>query len=267
MNEIRWAVSQSAIAVMILTALFTVVLPLGLGLWFRRRTGGRWRFFLLGAVIFPLFALVLEGSVNRAVLGSSLGGVLAGNLWLYALYGGLAAGIFEECGRYAAFRVARKWSRGPGDALMYGAGHGGIEAVLLTGVTMVNNIVLSLAINRGGLEAVEQLTGPLPESTQAALAALTTAPAGVYLWSGFERLTAVVLHIALSVLVYAAVTRRGQWYWFPAAIALHALVDMAAVVTGASCPIVVTEVVAALAAAAVALLAWRVYRGEPMENA
>ena len=44
MNEIRWAVSQSAIAVMILVALFTVVLPLGLGLWFRRRTGGRWRF-------------------------------------------------------------------------------------------------------------------------------------------------------------------------------------------------------------------------------
>ena len=62
MNEIRWAVSQSAIAVMILTALFAVVLPLGLGLWFRRRTGGRWRFFLLGAVIFPLFALGLEGS-------------------------------------------------------------------------------------------------------------------------------------------------------------------------------------------------------------
>lgn len=124
MNEIRWAVSQSAIAVMILVVLFTVVLPLGLGLWFRRRTGGRWRFFLLGAVIFPLFAMVLEGSVNRAVLGSSLGGVLAGNLWLYALYGGLAAGIFEECGRYVAFRVARTWSRGPGDALMYGGPRG-----------------------------------------------------------------------------------------------------------------------------------------------
>ena len=79
MNEIRWAVSQSAIAVMILVALFTVVLPLGLGLWFRRRTGGRWRFFLLGAVIFPLFALVLEGSVNRAVL--------LGSVWKAMLYG------------------------------------------------------------------------------------------------------------------------------------------------------------------------------------
>lgn len=268
MNEIRWAVSQSAIAVMILVALFTVVLPLGLGLWFRRRTGGRWRFFLLGAVIFPLFALVLEGSVNRAVLlGSSLGGVLTGNIWLYALYGGLMAGIFEECGRYAAFRLGRRWSRGPGDALMYGAGHGGIEAVLLVGMTMVNNILLSLAMNRGGLEAVEQLTGPIPESGQAALAALTVTPAGTYLWSGFERVTAVALHIALSVLVYIAVTRRGKWYWFPAAIGIHALVDMAAVVTGASCPIAVTELVAALAAGAAALLAWRVYRGEQMEQA
>lgn len=266
MNEIRWAVSQSAIAVMILVALFTVALPLGLGFWFRRRTGGRGRFFLLGAVIFPLFALVLEGSVNRAVLGSALGRVLGGNLWLYALYGGLAAGIFEECGRYIAFRLTRRWSRGPGDALLYGAGHGGIEAVLLAGLTMVNNVILSLAMNRGGLEAVEQLTGPLPESTRAALAALTAAPAGTYLWSGFERLWAVVLHIALSVLVYAAVTRRGRWYWFPAAIGIHALVDMAAVVTGALCPIAVTELVVALAAGGTALLARKVYGGMQAEN-
>ena len=261
MNEIRWAVSQSAIAVMALVALFTLVLPLGVGVWVRRHTKGRWRFFLLGAVIFPLFALELEGSVNRVVLSGPLGGVLAGNIWLYGLYGGLAAGLFEECGRYLALLLGRRWSRGPGDALMYGAGHGGIEAVLLAGITMVNNLVVALAMNRGGLEAVEQLTEPLSESGQAALAALTTAPAGIYLWSGFERLTALVLHIALSVLVYAAVTRRGKWYWFPAAIALHALADLAALVTGACCPILVTELIAALTAAAAALLAWRVYGG------
>ena len=41
----------------------------------------------------------------------------------------------------------------------------------------------------------------------------------------------------------------------------------AAVVTGASCPIAVTELVAALAAGAAALLAWRVYRSEQMEQA
>ena len=266
MNEIRWAVSQSAIAVMILVALFTVVLPLGLGICFRRRTGGRWRFFLLGAVIFPLFALVLEGSVNRWVLYGPLGGALTGSIWLYALYGGLAAGIFEECGRCAAFLLGRRWSRGPGDALMYGAGHGGIEAVLLAGVTMANNVVLALAMNRGGLEAVEAITGPLPQTTQNALAALTVTPAGVYLWSGFERLAAVALHIALSVLVYAAVNRRGQWYWFPAAILIHALVDMAAVTASAFLPVAAVELMTALFTVGAVLLARQAYGGKETQT-
>lgn len=266
MNDIHWAVDQSAVAAMVLAALFTVVLPLGLAVWFRRRTGGRWRFFLLGCVVFPLFALVLEGSVNRAVLYGPWGGALAGNIWLYALYGGLMAGLFEECGRYAAFRLGRRWSRGPGDALMYGAGHGGVEAVLLVGLTMVNNIVLSLAMNRGGLEGVEAVTGPLPQSAQSALAALTVTPAGTYLWSGFERLTAVALHISLSVLVYAAVTRRGQGYWLPAAIAIHALVNMAAVAANAFLPLAATELLVALATAGAAWLAWRVYHGKAPET-
>ena len=56
-----WNVSYAAMAVMALVGLFTVVFPLGLGLAFWRKFGGRWRFFLLGCVIFPLFALTLEG--------------------------------------------------------------------------------------------------------------------------------------------------------------------------------------------------------------
>lgn len=75
-----WNVSYASMAVMALMGLFTVVFPLGLGLVFWKRCGGRWRFFLLGCVIFPLFALTLEGSVNRAVLYGPMGGAVTGNL-------------------------------------------------------------------------------------------------------------------------------------------------------------------------------------------
>ena len=56
-----WNVSSAAMVVMALVGLFTVVFPLGLGLVFRRKFGGRWRFFLLGCVVFPLFALTPGG--------------------------------------------------------------------------------------------------------------------------------------------------------------------------------------------------------------
>ena len=248
-----WNVSSAAMAVMALVGLFTVVFPLGLGLVFWRRCGGRWRFFLLGCVIFPLFAMTLEGSVNRAVLYGPMGGAVTGNLWLYALFGGAMAGIFEECGRWAAFRLTRRWSRGPEDALMYGAGHGGIEAALLAGSMMINNLLVSVALNQDGLAGVDALmgTGPLSD-------ALVTAPAGMYLWSGFERVVAIAIHLSLSVLVYAAVGNRS-WKGLVLAILLHAGVDACAILTSAWLPIAGVELAALIWAVGLVLLARRTY--------
>lgn len=259
-------VATPVILVMGLVGLFSVALPLGLALFFRRRAGGRWRFFLMGCAVFPLFALVLEAQAHRVFYFGVWSQVLQGNIWLYALYAGLMAGIFEECGRWVAFRLGRRWCRGPGDALLYGAGHGGAEAVLLLGTTMVNNILLSLAWNRGGLPAVEELMGPVPEAGMAAVAGLIATPAGPYLWAAFERLTAVAVQVALSVLVYTAVTRKGGWYWFPAAVLLHAAVDITAVAAGAFLPVPVTEGVLALWAVALALLARRTVLREKGEK-
>lgn len=257
-----WNVSFAALAVMALVGLFTVVFPLCLGVVFWRKRGGRWRFFLLGCVIFPLFAMTLEGSLNRAVLYGPLGGAITGNLWLYALFGGAMAGIFEECGRWAAFRLARRWSRGPEDALMYGAGHGGIEAALLAGSMMLNNLLVSLTLNQDGLAGVEALmgTGPLSDAQMAGVASLVTTPVWMYLWSGFERIVAIAIHLSLSVLVYAAVrTRSGKM--LALAIALHAGVDACAILTSAWLPVAGVELAALAWAAGLVLLARRIYGG------
>ena len=146
-------VTPTAIIIMALVGLFTLVLPLGLGIFFWRKSKGRWRFFFIGCIIFPIFVLILERTAHSFLLYGAPGAVLQGNIWLYAFYAGLMAGTFEECGRWLAFKLSLRWSRGPGDALMYGAGHGGIEAILLAGMTMLSNITLALALNRGGLEA------------------------------------------------------------------------------------------------------------------
>lgn len=249
------AVPASAMTAMALCGVFAAALPIVLAVLFWKKAQGRWRFFFVGCVVFPLFALVLEQTVHALVLGGDTGRMIQQNVWLYALYGGLMAGIFEECGRLAAFWLCRPWQPRPGDALMYGAGHGGIEAILLVGLAMLSNLLISLAVNSGG-ETLAALVVSLPEDT---LALLANTPAGMYFWSGFERLCAVGLHIALSMLVYAAVCRK-QWRWFFAAILIHALVDAAAVLCGASLPVPATEGVVALLTLAAGALAARVYR-------
>ena len=210
--------------------------------------------FLLGCVIFPLFAMTLEGSINRAVLYGPIGDTITGNLWLYALFGGAMAGIFEECGRWAAFRLTRRWSRGPEDALMYGAGHGGIEAALLAGSMMLNNLLVSMALNQDGLAGGGGPDGhgpPVRRLKSRPWSPWSPPPAGMYLWSGFERVVAIAIHLSLSVLVYAAVRNRS-WKGLVLAILLHAGVDACAILTSAWLPIAGVELAA---------LAWAVGLG------
>ena len=259
-------VSAGVIAAMVLVGLFSLLMPVGLALFFWKRLRARWRFFGLGCFIFPVFALGLEQAAHALLLHGALGQAITGSLWLYALYGGLMAGLFEETGRLLAFRLAKGWKPGPQDALMYGAGHGGIEAVLIVGLSMAANIMLAMLLNQGGMAAVATVTGPLPEQTAAALQTLASTPVSMFFWSGFERLMAVGLHIALSVLVHAAVCQKGGWGWFAAAVGLHALVDMAAVLAGSLLPVAATEGLIALLTLGCVVLAWRVYHRPAAEK-
>ena len=245
--------SISSILPILFTLIFSFALPLGLVLYFRRR-GGKWTAFLVGAATFVLFALILESILHNLLSLTPLWAVLRGNVWLYGLYGSLAAGIFEETGRLLAFRLALKNEREPITALSCGVGHGGAEAILLVGLTMVNNLILAVTVSAGGTD------DPVMLEMAAQLAAT---PAGMFLWAAFERVGAVILHMALSVLVFAAVRRPGKMRLFPAAILIHAAADFIVVVANAYLPVAVTELMNLAAAALVALLARRVYRTLP----
>ena len=77
---------------------------------------------------------------------------------------------------------------------MYGAGHGGIEAALLAGSMMLNNLLVSVALNQDGLAGVEALmgTGPLSDAQIATLVPLVTAPADVLILPMTEDLSAAI---------------------------------------------------------------------------
>ena len=244
----------ATIVVLIAVALMTLLLPLGVMLLLRRR-GGSWTAFLTGAGTFVLFALVLEPILHSLVLRSPAGAAIQGNILLYGLYGGLAAGLFEETGRLLAFRLVLKKSSARITALSYGIGHGGIEALLLVGLTMVSNLLLGLAHASGA---------PLPQETAAAAEALLAIPAATFLWSGLERLSAMALHMALSVLVFASVRTEKHWL-FPAAILVHASVNFAAVAANARLPIAATEALVLLLTALAALWAAGIYRRLPRD--
>src|SRR5699024_7905221 len=84
---------------------------------------------LVGAWIFFVFAQVLEAILHQVVFFVD---IFTTN-WLqnplvYAIYASLAAGVFEEIGRFIGFRFLLKKFRSWKDGIAYGIGHGGIES-------------------------------------------------------------------------------------------------------------------------------------------
>ena len=209
-------VTTATLVWLVIGAVFAFALPISLLVWWRKTRKAKLLPFFVGAAAFVVFAVVLETLLHQVcVFGdNAVSRAINANPYLYMLYGGLAAGVFEETGRYVAFHRLLRPNRFPGrdTAVTYGIGHGGIEAMLTLGLGYA-----ALYLTSGAGENLALLAD--------AVGAITTA---VVLAAMLERVSAMILHIALSCFVFLAVRGKGQWTWFPFAVLLHAMADMPA---------------------------------------
>ncbi|MCG1010369.1 YhfC family intramembrane metalloprotease [Salinicoccus sp. ID82-1] len=216
-------VSTGNIIIMGLVVLASLMLPFIFILVLRKRFQIQWVPILIGAATFIVFAMVLEQIAHFLVLRPGVDGSIAlldSSPWLYVLYGVLAAGIFEETGRLVAFLLMKRKYRQIDSAVSYGVGHGGVEAIIVLGLSTFNVLILSILVNNG--------SGLLNELPAGVLESITGAPGYMYIIGIFERILAISLHIGLSVIVFVAVMQKGKWYLFPLAIVLHALANVTA---------------------------------------
>ncbi len=258
-------VSIASMGFMVFSAALSIGVPVGLFLVLRRKMGAKAVPMLVGAAAFILFALVLESIVHQLVLRPGPTGAIAlrSRPVLYMLYGGFMAGLFEESARYVSFLLLRRRYSGLQTALSYGVGHGGIEAVVFGGLGAVSNLALSVMINTGAVDAMKAAMPPEALTAFGAqLSALTSTQPFLFAVAGLERMIALTLHIALSVLVFYAATNRRAIWLFPAAIVLHAVADFPAALmqAGAIASVALVEGLCALAALICAVLAAAAHR-------
>lgn len=202
-------------------------LPIGLGIAVTRKHKGSGYAIMIGAFCFIVSAYVLEQMLHSLVF--TLFPNIRENVALFCLYGCLAAGVFEETARYIGLTALCKKDKAPAIGFAYGVGHGGIEAVLLAGLTMINNLMVMYAINSGNAESLlTGLEGDQLTLAQDQLAQLAAVPATQWLAVGFERVCAIGLHLALSMLVWMVVTRRLPAWGYPLAVGLHAVANLPA---------------------------------------
>ncbi|WP_276729948.1 YhfC family intramembrane metalloprotease [Bacillus sp. (in: firmicutes)] len=221
-------VSQGAVVFMAVSGAIAFLLPIGLIIWFKRKYGASLKVFFIGALTFFVFAQLLEGGVHVYVLqvNEMTKEAMRNPLW-YGVYGCLMAGVFEECGRYIMMRLFLKRHHAWSDGLAFGTGHGGLEAIMITGLSSISLIVYAFAINSGTFEQLlinddmKQALLPIQEQ-------LLHTPSYEWLLGGIERISAIAVQIGLSLVVlYAVKSRRPLFLLY--SILLHALFNVPAV--------------------------------------
>lgn len=205
-----------------------VLFPLAVALWLQRRLRVSWRYFGYGALVFFVFQIATRVPAMQ-LLQARLKGVLAASPWaLFAwiAFAALTAGLFEEGGRYLGFRILWKKEEEKGwpQALMYGAGHGGLESMLLVGGAALLSLVQVVVLSQLDLQSLS-LTPEQMEQVRVAREALAAATWWMPLLGALERILALTIQISLSVLV-VQVFLRGRFFWWWLALAYHFLVDL-----------------------------------------
>lgn len=216
--------------------------------------------FFIGGGVFILFALVLEQVLHSVMLP-----IVSENTVAFTLYAAFAAGIFEETGRFAAFKTIMRKQVDPKDSIMYGIGHGGTEAIIIAGISLLSAAVTAVMTNSMGIDAMAQLSsGGNPETEQlvrSQLESIASTGAGIYLLSFLERIIAMTFHTAMSVMVFESARVKGKGWLFPACIVFHAALDVPAALYQMSIiPLIAVYPIIAILTAAAVFFAVRSYR-------
>lgn len=198
---------------------FSVVFPALLIIIWKIKTGEKLWSFLAGALGFFIFADILEAILHQVCLNGSnaVSAAITGSTVLYLLYGCLAAGIFEETGRLFGFRVLLKKNTEKSSAAAYGIGHGGMEVILTLGVTYLVYLLVSLGLPLGDEAAANQLAESAKNITM-----------GIVSVAMAERVSAMMIHIGLSMIMFIASKSKGKLWLWPVCIILHAVSDVPA---------------------------------------
>ena len=199
-------------AVLVVSGALEIIIPLILGFYVMRRFDTSWKTWVVGAQMFivSLIRVPLNAYASKRVLSVPVGPL---TYILLIAIPSLTAGIFEEAARYLGLRYFIKddsYEKG----LTYGAGHGGIESILLVGLN-----VLSVGVTL--IRSPEALP-------PAQLDSLLATPFYLPLVGVYERIIAMAVQIGFSVMVLVSIRRKDVKYLL-AAIGLHAFLDFLAV--------------------------------------
>lgn len=209
---------------MIVSAVISIGLPILLAIVIVKKFKANAEPIAVGAVVFFVFQVILRIPLLNMLSGAAWYQDLSENFLLISLFIGITAGIFEEVGRFVGYRVLiKRKNYSYKNGIGFGIGHGGAESILLVGLTYINNIIMSVLINNGKFDTV--FDGNFSQDALSlAKSQLINTNAYMFLIGGVERILAIIIQIAFSLIILYAIKYK-KYIYILLAILLHTLVD------------------------------------------
>lgn len=181
------------------TLLISLILPILISIILIIRSRVYLKPIIVGVLTFLIFQVFSRIYIIQVILPTQVWYILFTYEYpiLYAFLLSLTAGLFEEIGRFIMMKFVIK-KMDLKQALAFGIGHGGIEAMLFVGFAIL--MVNPLSIDSQNL-----------------------------IMSGLERFSAITFHCGFSVMVYQMVF-KGRKFNLIYAITLHTFVNFISVI-------------------------------------
>jgi len=215
--------------IMILGGVIVSVIP---AIWWIKTRHEKVTTVLVGAATWFVFAQILE-TIPKLILFNpalEISNTIRGSVFLYTLVGCLLAGIFEETGRFVAFKTVLKNRTNKETAISHGIGHGGFEALFLMGAMGIQYMAYAVLVNTGKIQEIIDQAASQGASIDEVNAVVDSIKSITFVNVGlglYERVFAILLHVGMSILVFYAVRERKTWMYI-LSIVFHALFDVPA---------------------------------------
>lgn len=186
---------------MALTLIVSVGLPVALFIYTRKKYEVKTSSIIFGAIVYYVAAKVFEPFINASII-SNLGGAVMNNVYIYSIYVALIAVVVEEGLRYLSLKTVIK-NCDEHNALYFGIGFCGLEAILIAAWPQLGNILNSVLINNGMMaQSLALLQEPDLTLTYNAIAPLWEIASLSFLLAGLERALIILLHLCICLLLF-----------------------------------------------------------------
>ena len=205
--------TMGTIWTLILSALLCLIAPIVFLFRYRKRYDGKITSFFIGMAGYFLFSMLLIQLIHMIMFSliPAIPKLISEKAWFQSLYLAFSFTLFGCLGRFLMLKYSMKNRFDLGNALIYGAGQGGLFAITNVTAIAMSNVITAILVNTlGADEYLNKLgyTGTDLENIRIHLIEFSSMPTTQHFFDGTAPFIILFAEIALTTFIYLGIQKQ-----------------------------------------------------------